>query len=89
MCTNCAFQSAPAHSAFPSSKSTRCFGCGVTKSDRAVRVLAEHHVQAVTSRMQAHRAIIKVVGLLIEACKGDDRPDCSILDELSLGLDRH
>ena len=61
----------------------------MTRSDRAVRVLAEHHVQAVTSRMQAHRAIIKVVGRLIEACKGDDRPDRPILDELSLGLDRH
>jgi hypothetical protein len=33
--------------------------------------------------MVAHRSIIKVLGRLIEACKGDDRPDCPILDHLS------
>ena len=55
------------------------------RPSRKVRALAERHVQAVTSRMQAHRAIIKVLGRLIQACKGDDRPDCPILDELSLG----
>jgi Cu(I)-responsive transcriptional regulator len=54
------------------------------RPSRKVRALAERHVQAVTTRMQAHRAIIKVLGRLIEACKGDDRPDCPILDELSL-----
>ena len=48
-----------------------------------VRALAERHVQSVTTRMQAHRAIIRVLGSLIEACKGDDRPDCPILDDLS------
>jgi len=55
------------------------------RPSRKVRALAERHVQAVTTRMQAHRAIIKVLGRLIEACKGDDRPDCPILDELSAG----
>ncbi|MBX9591260.1 MAG: MerR family transcriptional regulator [Hyphomonadaceae bacterium] len=54
------------------------------RPSRKVRGLAERHVQAVTTRMQAHRAIIKVLGRLIEACKGDDRPDCPILDGLSL-----
>jgi hypothetical protein len=33
--------------------------------------------------MEAHRGIIKVLSRLIAACKGDDRPDCPILDELS------
>ena len=55
------------------------------RPSRKVRALAERHVQAVTTRMQAHRAIIKVLGRLVEACKGDDRPDCPILDELSHG----
>lgn len=53
------------------------------RPSRKVRALAERHVQAVTTRMQAHRAIIKVLARLIEACKSDDRPDCPILDELS------
>ena len=48
-----------------------------------VRALAEHHKQAVVSRMEAHRSIIEVLSRLIAACKGDDRPDCPILDELS------
>ena len=50
-----------------------------------VRFLVERHKQAVVSRMEAHRSIIKVLSRLIAACKGDDRPDCPILDELSLG----
>lgn len=53
------------------------------RPSRKVRALAEHHVQTVKTRMRAHRAIIKVLSHLIEACKGDDRPDCPILNELS------
>jgi DNA-binding transcriptional MerR regulator len=55
------------------------------RPSRQVRALAERHMQAVTSRMQAHRAVIRVLGRLITACQGDDRPDCPILDDLSLG----
>jgi Cu(I)-responsive transcriptional regulator len=53
------------------------------RPSRKVRALAEGHKQSVVARMQAHRSIIKVLTRLIEACKGDDRPDCPILDELS------
>jgi MerR family transcriptional regulator, copper efflux regulator len=53
------------------------------RPSRKVRVLAERHKQAVVFRMEAHRSIIKVLSRLIAACKGDDRPDCPILDELS------
>jgi Cu(I)-responsive transcriptional regulator len=55
------------------------------RPSRKVRALAERHKQAVVSRMEAHRSIIKVLSRLIAACKGDDRPDCPILDELSEG----
>ena len=44
--------------------------------------------QAVVAHMEAHRAIIDVLSRLIDACKGDDRPDCPILDELSAGSGR-
>ena len=37
---------------------------------------------------EAHRSIIKVLSRLIAACKGDDRHDCPILDELSGGRTR-
>ena len=53
------------------------------RASRKVRAVAERHRQAVMSRMEAHRSIVDVLSLLIEACKGDDRPDCPILDELS------
>ena len=53
------------------------------RPSRTVRALAEHHKQAVVSRMEAHRSIIEVLSCLIAACKGDNRPDCPILDELS------
>lgn len=53
------------------------------RPSRKVRGLAERHKQAVAFRMEAHRSIIKVLSRLIAACKGDDRPDCPILDELS------
>jgi MerR family copper efflux transcriptional regulator len=53
------------------------------RPSRKVRALAERHREAVTARMEAHRAIIDVLRRLIDACKGDDRPDCPILGELS------
>jgi MerR family copper efflux transcriptional regulator/MerR family gold-responsive transcriptional activator of gol and ges genes len=53
------------------------------RASRKVRALAEGHKQAIVARMQAHQSIIAVLSRLIEACKGDDRPDCPILDELS------
>jgi MerR family transcriptional regulator, copper efflux regulator len=55
------------------------------RPSRKVRALADLHKQAIVARMEAHRSIIKVLGRLIDACRGDDRPDCPILDELSLG----
>ena len=53
------------------------------RPSRKVRALAERHKEAVVARTEAHQAIIDVLSRLIEACKGDDRPDCPILDELS------
>ena len=53
------------------------------RPSRKVRALAEHHKQAVVSHMEAHRSIVDVLSRLIRACKGDNRPDCPILDELS------
>ena len=55
------------------------------RPSRKVRALAELHRQSVMDRMKAHRSIVKVLSRLIDACRGDDRPDCPILDQLSLG----
>ena len=53
------------------------------RPSRNVRALAVLHRQEVVDRMNAHRSIVKVLSRLIAACKGDDRPECPILDELS------
>lgn len=55
------------------------------RPSRKVRALARRHKDAVVERMEAHWAIVKVLSNLIEACKGDDRPDCPILDGLTSG----
>jgi MerR family copper efflux transcriptional regulator len=55
------------------------------RPSRKVRALAQRHKDAVVARMEGHRAIVNVLGRLIRSCKGDDRPDCPILDELSAG----
>jgi MerR family copper efflux transcriptional regulator len=52
------------------------------RPSRKVRMLAVRHRDEVAARMQAHQAIIDVLSRLISACKGDERPDCPILDEL-------
>lgn len=53
------------------------------RPSRKVRILAERHKRDVVARMEAHKAIVKVPSRLIRSCRGDDRPDCPILDELS------
>ncbi len=55
------------------------------RPSRKVRALATLHRQSVVDRMNAHRSIVKVLTRLIAACKGDDRPDCPIIEELSSG----
>ena len=52
------------------------------RPSRKVRALAIRHRDIVAARMEAHQAIIDVLSGLIAACKGDERPDCPILDEL-------
>lgn len=55
------------------------------RPSRKVRALAQRHQDMVVARMEAHQAIINVLSRLIRSCRGDDRPDCPILDELSEG----
>ena len=49
---------------------------------RKVRALATRHRDSVAVRMEAHQAIIDVLAQLIAACRGDERPDCPILEDL-------
>lgn len=48
-----------------------------------VRALAENHKRLLEQRIVEFDSIVVVLDHLIESCKGDERPDCPILDELS------
>jgi Cu(I)-responsive transcriptional regulator len=52
------------------------------RRSRTVRKLAEAHLDQVTGRLQALQDMAGVLRHLIDACDGDDRPDCPILNEL-------
>jgi MerR family copper efflux transcriptional regulator len=45
-----------------------------------VRTLAARHLRAVETKVVELQAIARALGHLVEACRGDDRPDCPILE---------
>jgi Cu(I)-responsive transcriptional regulator len=52
------------------------------RPSRKVRDLATRHQASIIRRMEQHRAIVDVLMRLIDSCRGDERPECPILDEL-------
>jgi Cu(I)-responsive transcriptional regulator len=53
------------------------------RSSRAVRRVAEHHLAHLEARMAEMRAVARTLKRLVQACHGDDRPECPILDDLA------
>ncbi len=53
------------------------------RSSREVRRLAERHLGDIETRIAEMRAVSRTLRKLVHACKGDDRPDCPILDDLA------
>lgn len=56
-----------------------------SRPSRKVRSLALTHLQMLESRITATEQMTAVLRQLIEACRGDHRPDCPILEDLSAG----
>lgn len=54
-----------------------------SRPSRKVRALAEGHLGFLDARIQATEQMAVSLRRLIEACSGDHRPDCPILDDLS------
>jgi len=54
------------------------------RSSREVRKLAEAHLANLDARMAEMRAVTRALKKLVHACHGDDRPDCPIIDDLSM-----
>jgi len=53
------------------------------RPSRKVRSLAQAHLQMLETRIAATEAMAATLRHLIEVCRGDHRPDCPILDDLS------
>ena len=56
------------------------------RPSREVRRIAERHVAELEARVAEMQAMAKTLGALVDACCGDDRPDCPILDDLAQGV---
>lgn len=50
-----------------------------------VRRLAQRHVDDLRARIAEMESMVSTLGRLVDACHGDDRPDCPILEDLESG----
>ena len=55
------------------------------RPSREVRRIAETHAADLEARIFEMQAMVKTLRGLVETCRGDDRPDCPILDDLAKG----
>lgn len=53
-----------------------------------VKALAEHHLDAIDARIAELQSLKATLAKLVHACRGDQRPDCPILERLAAGA-RH
>jgi len=58
------------------------------RPSREVRRIAEAHVAELEARIADMQAMAKTLRELVHECRGDDRPDCPILDDLGSGPSR-
>ena len=52
------------------------------RTSAAVRLLAAQHLDALERRIAELQSVRRSLAHLIEHCRGDERPDCPILDDL-------
>jgi Cu(I)-responsive transcriptional regulator len=53
------------------------------RSSRQVKALAEAHIQELDQKLLELQAMKGTLAHLAHCCRGDDRPDCPILDSLA------
>jgi MerR family copper efflux transcriptional regulator len=54
-----------------------------SRTSREVKAIAEHHLARIARKIAELQSVRAALAHLIEECKGDHRPDCPIIDELS------
>lgn len=55
------------------------------RTSAAVKVLATKHLDALDRKIAELQSMRRTLADLIERCRGDERPNCPILDDLSHG----
>jgi MerR family copper efflux transcriptional regulator len=55
------------------------------RPSREVKRIAETHIGDLQSRVAEMQAMANTLRELVDACHGDDRPHCPILDDLAMG----
>ncbi len=53
------------------------------RPSRAVKALAERHIRELDAKAKELLAMKRTLEHLVHCCRGDDRPDCPILDSLA------
>lgn len=53
------------------------------RPSREVKRLAEAHIEDLERRMKEMRAVLRTLRELAQHCRGDERSDCPILDDLA------
>ncbi|SHH54298.1 Cu(I)-responsive transcriptional regulator [Massilia sp. CF038] len=55
------------------------------RASKDVRAMARQHIAELDEKIASMQAMRRTLEQLAKRCHGDDRPDCPILDDLSLG----
>ena len=53
-----------------------------SRSSAQVKSMAQKHQQELTKKLKEIQAMLSTINKLVHCCRGDDKPDCPILDEL-------
>ena len=53
------------------------------RSSASVKALATEHLEVLGRKIEELQSMRKTLATLIERCRGDERPDCPILDDLA------
>lgn len=60
-----------------------------SRASSQVKRIAQQHIDDLSERIAQMQAMQRSLQTLVSCCKGNDRPDCPILDDLAAGQAQH
>ena len=60
-----------------------------SRASSQVKRIAQQHIDDLSDRIAQMQAMQRSLQTLVSCCKGNDRPDCPILDDLAAGQGQH